>query len=521
MTLKEDLTDFIDYRFEKIRRLNNEKKVNEVWLVRDRQTEEFAVKRFIKVGDIPCAELKEMSNPILPKIFYCAQDKSETGKIETVIIEEYIAGETLNRILSDGKFFDEDAVQDFLLQMCEGLKILHAAGIIHRDIKLSNIIRQYDGRIKLIDFDAVRSFKPGKSRDTVIMVTAGYSPPEQYGYGQTDPRSDISALGETAKKLLGKNYRGRLEKILNKCIELNPQNRWQSVDELKAALTEKEVVKKSYGGKILIICAAIILSAGIFYFNSTDEKNIPAETPLQEEKISVREKPVENVTEVKPPPKVEETISFPEIVMPSTPTSPSTTNLPSLTSDIPPTQVTESQITLPPNFKPSFPNQENSTLSSFEPSFSAQMTEEKFVRAKYFWNGKRINDWQDNLNEDAEVSHAVYIPAEVWQNNSTPITGTLEITVENFSSESFAPQVEITFDDDGNLQTKTLNGNTLNVGQNFTFRISMNEFRVESLKDALIGSAELNIKIFGANIIGSTATINFIFVQKNFPNIEE
>ena len=485
--MREDVAAFINYRFEKISRLNGESKTNEVWHVKIRATGQFAVMKIIKSDNLPCAELRDMVNPILAKIFYCAQDESET-----VIVEEYVAGETLSEILRDRNLFAEDAAQDFLLQMCDGLKILHAAGIVHRDIKPSNLIRQFDGRIKLIDFDAARIFKAGKRRDTRHLGTEGYAPPEQFGYGQTDSRSDIYSLGVTAREMLGKNYRGRLEKILAKCTAYDPKYRYQSAEELKAALTYKEVDKKNYGGKILFICAAIIFSTGILYFNSTEEKNIPAEIPPSEEKFSVQEKPVENVPEVQPKPKDEKKFNFGEIVLP--------------------------EISLPPNFQPSFPNQENITPSTFEPSFPEQVPQNNFVRAKYFFNGKQINDWQNNLIEDLEVDHVVYIPFEVWHNNFYPLNGTLEVRIENFSAENFAPQLEITFDDDGNFQTQTLSGNILNFGQTYKFTIPLNKFRVENSEGEEIGSADLHIKISGAaQIIGSNATIIFMLVPKNSP----
>ena len=498
--MREDVAAFINYRFEKISRLNGESKTNEVWQVKVRATGQFAVMKIIKSGNVPCAELRDMSNPILAKILYCAQDKSDT-----VIVEEYVAGETLSEILRCEKFFDEVATQDFLLQMCDGLKILHAAGIVHRDIKPSNLIRQSDGRIKLIDFDAARIFKADKRRDTRHLGTEGYAPPEQYGAGQTDNRSDIYALGVTAAEMLGKNYHGQLEKILAKCSAYDPKYRYQSVDELKAALIYKDVEKKSYGRKIFLICAAIILSSGIFYFNSPKEENFPAEIPAPEEKISAQEKSVENVAEVKPPPKVEEKFTFGEIVLPETPTPSSST------SQSPP------QISMPPINLPTV-KYDTPPAQIDAPQVEDVAPAENFIRAKYFFNGEHINAWQEISNEDLEVNHIVHIPFESWHNNFYPITGTLEVQVENFSAESFAPQLEITFDDDGNLQTQTLSGNILNFGQSHRFTIPLNEFRVESSQNALIGSADLRIKILGAaQIVGSSATITFMLVQKGFP----
>ena len=516
--MKAEIAAFLEFRFEKINLIKSDDK-KEIWRVKVKATGEDAIMKISKVGGIPYAQLKKISHPLLAKIFYCTSDG-------TVCVEEFIEGELLSNLI-EKNFFDEDTAENFLLQICDGLKVLHSANIIHRDIKPDNLILQADGQLKLIDFDIARIFKADKQRDTKQFGTDGYAAPEQFGHSQTDSRSDIYALGKTLQEILGgENYHGRLEKIISKCIEYDPKRRFQSVDEIKDALInvkaesinvtdyraaedikinrKVEVADKKSYGKIFTICAVIIFLVGIIYFNSTDEEKIPAEITPSEEKISNTEK-VESAEE-KP---VEKKSTFAEIILP--PEMPISTPI---VNQPPPAQIEEPQIKLPKDFKPSFPNQENTTLENFQPSFP----EKKLVHAKYFLNGKQINDWQDNLSDDAEVAHVVHIPAEIWQNNLYPINGTLEIRIENFSAESFAPQLEIIFDDDGNLQTKTLSGTILNFGQNYTFRLPLNEFRVESLKDALIGSAELHIKILGsAQIIGSTATFNFVFVQKGFP----
>ena len=101
-------------------------------------------------------------------------------------------------------------------------------------------------KIRLIDFDAARIFKPEKNADTHLFGTKGYAPPEQHGFGgrQTDERSDIYSLGVTMKVLLGGNL-GRLKEILDKCTELDPKNRFQNVYELKIALNADKMSDKS------------------------------------------------------------------------------------------------------------------------------------------------------------------------------------------------------------------------------------------------------------------------------------
>ncbi|MBQ3434092.1 MAG: serine/threonine protein kinase, partial [Selenomonadaceae bacterium] len=151
---------------------------------------------------------------------------------------EYINGETLEEIVQrDGPLSESNAVQ-ILMQLCVIVNGLHSyyPPIIHRDIKPSNMILQGE-RIRLIDFDAARLYKDGKEEDTHLLGTKGYAPPEQYGQGQTDPRSDIYSLGVTFKELLGTNCGGRLKDILDKCTAYYPDDRFQDVDELKDALT--------------------------------------------------------------------------------------------------------------------------------------------------------------------------------------------------------------------------------------------------------------------------------------------
>ena len=517
--MQADVAAFLEYRFEKISLMKADDK-KEIWRVKVKATGENAVMKISESGGAPYAELKKISHPLLAKIFYCTNDG-------TVCVEEYIEGELLSEIVDAENFFNEDDAENFLLQICDGLSVLHEKNIIHRDIKPSNIIRRADGTFKLIDFDVARIFKADKKRDTKHFGTDGYAAPEQFGHGQTDARSDIYALGHTLKELLGGNYHGRFEKIISKCTEYDPKRRFQSAEELRAAVLnaaveEKNVVdyravdgndapknfevaeRKSYG-KIFLICAGIIFAGTVYAFNSTPEEKIP---PV-EEKIFVEENVDEEITPAEE--KISEKKSeFAEIKIP--------TYTPPVTSTTPPQiqNPASERITLPENFKPSFPNQE--TPSNFQPSFPEANVAEKFVRAKYFFNGKQINDWQDNSAADSEISHVVHIPFEVWKNNFYPLTGTLDVRVENFSTEIFAPQLEITFEHDGNLQTENFVGTILNFGQSYTFSIALNKFRVETSESAAIGSADLRIKIFGSTqIIGSSATITFLLAQKGFP----
>ena len=84
-----------------------------------------------------------------------------------------------------------------------------------------------DGIVKLIDFNAAKEFDQSQIEDTRLMGTRKFAAPEQYGFGQSDPRTDLYALGVTMYYLLTKDYpdsglyHGPLEPVIRKCIALD------------------------------------------------------------------------------------------------------------------------------------------------------------------------------------------------------------------------------------------------------------------------------------------------------------
>ncbi len=120
-------------------------------------------------------------------------------------VMEFVNGETLEKRLREANApaFEQDALR-WTIEMARVLVYLHSQRppIIYRDLKPENVILTPDGTIKFIDFGVARTHKVGKSKDTVAIGTFGYAPPEQYGKGQTDARSDIYTLGATLYHLL-------------------------------------------------------------------------------------------------------------------------------------------------------------------------------------------------------------------------------------------------------------------------------------------------------------------------------
>ena len=117
--------------------------------------------------------------------------------------------------------------------LCEALMEIHRFAI-HRDIKPENIIMDRLGNVVLIDFSIARLFSEEKDGDTSLKGTKSYAPPEQFGFHQTDARTDIYALGITLNELAAgklpeeKNCRGALGKFIRRATELDPKRRYSS-----------------------------------------------------------------------------------------------------------------------------------------------------------------------------------------------------------------------------------------------------------------------------------------------------
>lgn len=177
--------------------------------------------------------------PGTPRIFEAVEDN---GRL--IIIEEYLSGTPLNERLASQVTFTENEVINIITQLCQIVDQLHHAEppIIHRDIKPENILLTGDGSVKLLDMNAARLFNDQKSEDTTLLGTAGYAAPEQYGFAQSDVRTDIYAIGVLMNVLLtgkfpkDKTADGQLRPIIMKCTQLEPGLRFASVAELIKAL---------------------------------------------------------------------------------------------------------------------------------------------------------------------------------------------------------------------------------------------------------------------------------------------
>lgn len=154
------------------------------------------------------------------------------------VLEQYVAGKTLEQLCCK-KTLSEKETKNIISQLCCGLQSLHQNNIIHRDLTPSNIVISDDGIVKIIDFDISRSVNTTSVRDTKILGTEGFAAPEQFGFGQSTAQTDIYALGVLINYMLtgGKlpseeMYSGKMSKIIKKCIEIDREKRYKSVNEI-------------------------------------------------------------------------------------------------------------------------------------------------------------------------------------------------------------------------------------------------------------------------------------------------
>lgn len=213
--------------------------------------------------------LQNLDHPGIPK---AAEFFEENGS--SYFIRPYAEGESLHQIVKTHGTFTEKGIADIALRLCDTLMYLHSQKppVIHRDIKPSNVIYASDGRVTLIDFGISRRFNTEASEDTVFIGTSVTAPPEQFGYAQTDMRSDIYALGILMIFLFTGRYdraalrdmpRG-LARIAERCTQFAPGDRYASAAQLKRALL---LYKRAPGIKIvkaaaLVACLAAAFSLG-------------------------------------------------------------------------------------------------------------------------------------------------------------------------------------------------------------------------------------------------------------------
>ncbi len=263
--------------------------------------------------------LANLNHPNLPRV---TDHFSIPGQGQYLVMD-FVEGEDLRDKLERAfEPLPENDVIPWFLQICDALIYLHSQPqpIIHRDIKPSNIRITSQGKVMLVDFGIAKVYDPQvKTTTGAKALTPGYSPPEQYGQGKTDARSDIYALGATMYTMLtgqkppdsvdiltgvvqpqrparevNSKVSAKVSEAIDKAMELERSLRYQGVEEFKAALIDalaarerSEKVKKVFKPAavfgvivVLVLFVALISRSCMAGLKPAEEMGTPSVVPV-------------------------------------------------------------------------------------------------------------------------------------------------------------------------------------------------------------------------------------------------
>lgn len=217
-------------------------------------------------------KLTEMGLTGIPKAYRIFE---ENGGV--YFLREYIEGTPLSQMVMQKGGIQERELCKISLKICQAVENFQKLEdpMIHRDIKPENIVVTPTGETVFIDFGTMRSYKKDSQRDTFVVGTRGTAAPEQYGYRQTDQRTDVYAIGQTMLYMVTESYEldqlseckisRKLKKIIEKACSFEPDKRYADAAELRKAIEKcqednRKVVHKKAGAAAGLITAAGILA---------------------------------------------------------------------------------------------------------------------------------------------------------------------------------------------------------------------------------------------------------------------
>lgn len=215
---------------------------------------------------------------------------------EVYLVREYIEGMSLAQMVLQKGGISEAEICRISRKICQTAEQFQNPDepMIHRDIKPENIVVTPGGEVVFIDFGTMRSYKKDGSRDTFVVGTRGTAAPEQYGYTQTDQRTDVYAIGQTMLYMVSESYEmnqlsecavsRRMKKIIEKACSFEPDKRYGDAAQLRRAVEKcqannRKKVHKKAGAVFGLIAAGYILA--IFSQDGTVIENKRIETAEQ------------------------------------------------------------------------------------------------------------------------------------------------------------------------------------------------------------------------------------------------
>ena len=243
-------------------------------------------------------KLTDMGLTGIPKAYRIFEENSGV-----YFLREYIEGTPLSQMVLQKGGIQERELCRISIKICRATEQFQKLEdpMIHRDIKPENIVITHGGEVAFIDFGTMRSYKKDSQRDTFVVGTRGTAAPEQYGYNQTDQRTDVYAIGRTMLYMATESYEldqilecgvnRELKKIIKKACSFEPDKRYADAAELGRAIEKCQENNKKNGYKkagavVGLIAAGYVLA--ILFPGTTVIKNgrIIADNNVTEDQIS-------------------------------------------------------------------------------------------------------------------------------------------------------------------------------------------------------------------------------------------
>lgn len=291
----------IDSYYKIVDTINDE---HHVYLTKHTETGEFFIKKILDIYNKDVYEhIKQ--NPIkgLPTIYevfdtpitdsQTDDTKNDYHRHTLTVIEEYICGQSLTSKINSGTLSLDELIY-YSVKLCDILISLHnrRPPIVHRDIKPDNVIIRPDGTVVLIDLNGAKFLDHSITKDTILFGTQDYAAPENYGFGSSTPQTDIYSLGMTIKAMLlhfnnsidmsdlktdDKRKLEIINKIIEKCTQIDPKNRYSNVTELKEMLANTNTISGQKGScnRVLADSCSVSQSHAYKYSYSGYQKFLP------------------------------------------------------------------------------------------------------------------------------------------------------------------------------------------------------------------------------------------------------
>ena len=268
--------------------LARDKHLNKQWAVKEIKNDgSKSINTLLKGLEREANILKNVDHPVLPRIVDIIEQE---GTIYVVM--DFIEGTTISERLKEEGAQPQELVIEWGYQLASALDYLHnmKPPVIYRDMKPSNVMIKPEGGVKLIDFGTAKEYDTENNADTTALGTRGYAAPEQFGDSKgrgiynTDARTDIYNLGATLYHVVtGMNpceppyemkpirewnpaLSSGLEKIILKCTQPDPNDRYQSCRELMYALEHynelDDTYRKKNKKKLALFVATVVLAIG-------------------------------------------------------------------------------------------------------------------------------------------------------------------------------------------------------------------------------------------------------------------